>query len=66
VYELANPAQHYDWGSTTALPTLLGVPADGRPVAEIWMGAHPTAPSSAVLDDGRSVPLDVLVACRSC
>jgi len=62
VYELANPAQHYDWGSTTALPTLLGVPADGRPVAEIWMGAHPTAPSSAVLDDGRSVPLDVLVA----
>lgn len=62
MYELQNPAQRYDWGSPTAIPALLGVPADGSPVAEVWMGAHPSAPSMAVLDDGSTVALDVLVA----
>jgi mannose-6-phosphate isomerase len=38
-------AHHYDWGSRTAIPTLLGQRPDGRPVAELWFGAHPSAPS---------------------
>ena len=37
--------QHYAWGTTDAIPALLGRPADGRPVAEYWLGAHPLAPS---------------------
>ncbi|WP_448058633.1 mannose-6-phosphate isomerase, class I [Cellulomonas hominis] len=37
----------YDWGSRTALPALLGVPPDGRLQAEMWFGAHPSAPSTA-------------------
>ncbi|HSK31856.1 MAG TPA: mannose-6-phosphate isomerase, class I [Propionicimonas sp.] len=37
--------QHYAWGTTDAIPELLGQPADGRPVAEYWLGAHPLAPS---------------------
>ncbi|HEU5484711.1 MAG TPA: type I phosphomannose isomerase catalytic subunit, partial [Microlunatus sp.] len=37
--------QNYAWGSTTALPEFLGVPPDGRPQAELWLGAHPVAPS---------------------
>src|SRR5690348_13548973 len=36
----------YDWGTTDAIAELQGrpVPAPG-PEAELWMGAHPTAPS---------------------
>jgi mannose-6-phosphate isomerase len=39
-----------------AIPEVLGVPADGRPWAEWWLGTHPGAPAS--LDDGT--PLSVL------
>lgn len=35
----------YAWGSTTAIPRLIGAEPDGRPVAELWFGAHPSAPS---------------------
>lgn len=46
---LENPVQHYAWGSRTAIAELLGraVPAP-RPEAEMWMGAHPKAPSRIV------------------
>lgn len=37
--------QNYSWGSTTAIPALLGLPPDGQPQAELWFGAHPVAPS---------------------
>jgi mannose-6-phosphate isomerase len=49
--------QHYAWGTTNAIPELLGEPADGRPVAEYWLGAHPLAPSIAAGE-----PLDALIA----
>ncbi|MET9294966.1 mannose-6-phosphate isomerase, class I [Streptomyces sp. NPDC003077] len=42
---LANTVRPYAWGSTTALPELLGVEPTGAPQAELWMGAHPGAPS---------------------
>ncbi|MGW7455865.1 mannose-6-phosphate isomerase, class I [Streptomyces sp. NPDC054787] len=42
---LTNTIRPYAWGSTTALPTLLGVEPTGEPQAELWMGAHPSAPS---------------------
>ncbi|MEP7765822.1 mannose-6-phosphate isomerase, class I [Sanguibacter sp. 25GB23B1] len=45
IFRLTNSVQHYAWGSATAIPELLGVAADGRPVAEMWLGAHPLAPS---------------------
>ena len=63
---LRNPVQHYDWGSTTAIPQLLGVAPDGRPQAELWLGAHPSAPSLADVGGSspsvRWRPLDRLVA----
>lgn len=37
--------QGYAWGSTTVLPEFLGVAPDGRPQAELWLGAHPSAPA---------------------
>jgi len=45
---LKNTIQEYAWGSYTAIPELLGrdSPAD-TPQAELWMGAHPKAPSMA-------------------
>jgi len=43
---LKNSIQEYAWGSYTAISQLLGktVPSD-KPEAELWMGAHPKAPS---------------------
>jgi mannose-6-phosphate isomerase len=38
-------AQHYDWGDRSAIPQILGLPADGRPWAEWWLGTHPAAPA---------------------
>ncbi|MFV0405612.1 MAG: mannose-6-phosphate isomerase, class I [Propioniciclava sp.] len=35
----------YPWGTTDAIPALLGIPADGGPIAEYWLGAHPLSPS---------------------
>jgi mannose-6-phosphate isomerase len=50
---LDNPIQHYAWGSTTALAQLMGRTATGKPEAELWVGAHPKAPSR--LADGQSL-----------
>jgi mannose-6-phosphate isomerase len=62
MWELQNTVRHYPWGSRTVIPELLGevTPAD-RPYAELWMGAHPDAPS--VLSDGT--PLDKAIEQQS-
>ena len=55
---LKNTIQEYAWGSRTAILELLGqsVPAD-KPQAELWMGAHPKAPSQVFFDGiWRSLP----------
>ena len=49
---LKNTVQDYAWGSLTAIPELLRQPATGSPQAELWMGAHPKAPSQ-VYHDGK-------------
>ncbi|MFQ2153179.1 mannose-6-phosphate isomerase, class I [Aeromonas sanarellii] len=47
---MQNPIQGYDWGSSDALTTLFGIPnPDGRPQAELWMGAHPNGCSVVTL-----------------
>ncbi|WP_066944391.1 mannose-6-phosphate isomerase, class I [Streptomyces lushanensis] len=42
---LSNTVRPYAWGSTTLIPELLGAVPTGEPQAEMWMGAHPGAPS---------------------
>lgn len=64
LFRMDNPVRGYDWGSTTTLPALQGRPPTGRPEAELWMGAHPAAPSTLVLDDGPRT-LDAVLAERS-
>lgn len=58
LFKLENPIQDYSWGSVDGLGACLGLPnPEGRPQAEMWMGAHPKAPS--ILEDGgRRVRLD--------
>ena len=51
--------RNYDWGSTSSIPSILGRPEDGKPWAELWLGAHPSAPS---LVGCTRTPLDALVA----
>jgi mannose-6-phosphate isomerase len=58
---MENPIQDYAWGSRYYIPRLLGEPSPSdRPYAELWMGAHPKAPSS-VLFKGRWNPLHDLI-----
>jgi mannose-6-phosphate isomerase len=56
---LKNPIREYAWGSRSAIQDLLDLPEDARsrPMAELWMGAHPTAPSR-VWDGHTWVRLD--------
>ncbi|MFC8600716.1 mannose-6-phosphate isomerase, class I, partial [Isoptericola sp. NPDC057191] len=50
------------WGSPTRIPDLLGHEPDGTPAAELWLGAHPAAPSRLRGPDGAGGPsLDDLV-----
>ncbi len=62
MFLLDGVARHYDWGSTDAIPALLGRDPDGRPWAELWFGAHASAPSPVHLPDGSTVGLDELIA----
>ena len=45
---LDNVVQPYAWGSRTAIPQLLGRAPDGKPHAELWLGAHPVASSKSL------------------
>lgn len=61
IHRLENPIQRYAWGSVDGIPRALGIPnPGGGPLAEVWMGAHPKAPSVA-LDPTGPRPLDALV-----
>ncbi|WP_052852405.1 mannose-6-phosphate isomerase, class I [Streptomyces avicenniae] len=59
---LTNTVRPYAWGSTTAIPRLLGVEPTGEPQAELWMGAHPGAPSRLDRADGPLSLADAIAA----
>ncbi len=62
--------QHYDWGGRRVIPELLGKKnSEDKPFAELWIGAHPKAPSGAracaeggEAGSGPEVPLDRLIS----
>ncbi|ROQ92168.1 mannose-6-phosphate isomerase, class I [Desulfosoma caldarium] len=60
-YRLHNLVQHYEWGErgpSAFIATLLGVTdSNPRPYAELWVGAHPSAPSLMEFPDGSKRPL---------
>jgi mannose-6-phosphate isomerase len=58
---LNNTVQEYAWGSYTAIPELLGSHSPTSvPQAELWMGAHPKAPSMAVCNGKQQSLLELV------
>ncbi|MBN2323977.1 MAG: mannose-6-phosphate isomerase, class I [Spirochaetes bacterium] len=58
---LFNKIQEYTWGSYRDIAGLLGLPVPSPvPQAELWMGAHPKAPSEVFLR-GERVPLNAVI-----
>jgi mannose-6-phosphate isomerase len=56
-YKLFNKVQNYDWGTKNDdafIPKFLGVePVKDLPYAELWIGAHPKAPSEIEIQGTR-------------
>jgi mannose-6-phosphate isomerase len=62
IVKLNNPIQHYDWGSRSALAEFQGrVTPTAEPEAEVWIGDHAMAPSTAATPSGSS-PLRAWIA----
>jgi mannose-6-phosphate isomerase len=61
IYRLHNRIQSYAWGSSEAIPALLGTSQSSTPWAELWMGAHPSAPSRLLTPAGW-IALDAWIA----
>jgi mannose-6-phosphate isomerase len=60
-YKLHGIHRHYEWGGKSFIPQLMHVEnANGKPFAEYWMGAHPSAPSIVETADGP-IALDKLI-----
>jgi mannose-6-phosphate isomerase len=62
---ITNTPRDYAWGSTTAIPELLGRTVTGAPQAELWLGAHPGSPSVVVnpaMVGGADTVLDWIAA----
>lgn len=63
-YLLSNTIQKYSWGTkgkSAFIPKLLGISLDkNEPAAELWMGAHPKAPSRIYFIDSW-VDLDKII-----
>lgn len=63
-YKLFNKIQHYEWGTRDGeafIPKFLGQQArPDTPYAELWIGAHPKAPSEIEIEGSR-FPLDKII-----
>ncbi|MCI1678548.1 MAG: mannose-6-phosphate isomerase [Ewingella americana] len=56
--KMNNGVQNYAWGSTDALTNLYGIAnPEGKPMAELWMGAHPKSSSYVKGSDGQEIAL---------
>ncbi len=60
-YLIKPSLQNYSWGDTKYLQELIGEQQEiGKPLAEIWFGAHPKAPSLVITEKGE-IPMDKLL-----
>lgn len=56
--KMKNGVQNYAWGSTDALTKLYGIAnPQGKPMAELWMGAHPKSSSYVQASNGEEISL---------
>lgn len=62
IFRLQGKIQHYTWGGTEFIRSLLRQPSDpGLPCAELWLGAHQNAPSEVIVSDTERVALDQFI-----
>jgi len=62
IFKLQGKVQHYAWGGSDFIPSLLHVPnAEKKPFAEYWMGAHDNVPSEVILPNGTQQPLNAFI-----
>jgi len=60
-YLLKPALQNYSWGDTKYIQELIGAQQEtGKPLAEIWFGTHPKAPSTVITEKGE-MPMDKFV-----
>jgi mannose-6-phosphate isomerase len=63
-YKLYNTIQNYEWGTeneSAFIPRFIGAEVEpNKPYAELWIGAHPKAPSKIEID-GVRIPLNKVV-----
>ncbi len=61
IYKLHGIVQHYKWGGTDFLPSLLlETNQEGEPWAEYWLGVHPKGTASVETDNGPQNLADML------
>ena len=60
VFSLCCGVQRYAWGSPTLMARQFGWPVTGEPMAELWVGDHPSLPSSVHMD-GHWLPLPEVI-----
>ena len=52
IFKLKGKVQHYAWGGSEYIPHWLGIDnKEGKPFAEYWMGAHPSASSTITINN---------------
>lgn len=65
---LRGVVRDYEWGTSDVLADLVGLPADGRPLAEWWLGGHPqgaaTLTEGGRLDDAVAAAPDSVLGPR--
>jgi mannose-6-phosphate isomerase len=53
-YKLHGIHRHYEWGGSAFIPQLMQLDNTiGKPFAEYWMGAHPSAPALVATSEGQ-------------
>ncbi|MCC7400003.1 MAG: mannose-6-phosphate isomerase, class I [Chitinophagaceae bacterium] len=61
MFYLEGKPQYFAWGGQVLIPSLIPATKSGnKPIAEYWLGAHPTAPS--IVAGNEKFPLDQLIA----
>lgn len=59
---MRNPIRAYEWGSRSRIAQMQRRPVSDGPEAELWLGAHPAAPSVIADAEGRERSLPDLIA----
>ena len=53
IVRITPAVKDYEWGNSSFIPSLLGTEDDGKPKAELWMGAHKSG-MCTLSDTGKS------------